>query len=129
MNSMDKKKMLIVEDDCLILDTLAHRFREEGFYVTAVVDGDLAEKSLAEELPDIVLLDILIPEVGGMKVLENLRNTKGGEKTPVILLTNLSDSSKVSEALSYGVTDYLVKSDWKLEDLIMKVKKYFPEMP
>jgi DNA-binding response OmpR family regulator len=126
---MDKKKMLIVEDDGLILDTLAHRFREEGFYVTAVVDGDLAEKSLAEELPDIVLLDILIPEVGGMKVLENLRNTKGGEKTPVILLTNLSDSSKVSEALSYGVTDYLVKSDWKLEDLIMKVKKYFPEMP
>lgn len=121
--------MLIVEDDGLILDTLAHRFREEGFYVTAVVDGDLAEKSLAEELPDIVLLDILIPEVGGMKVLENLRNTKGGEKTPVILLTNLSDSSKVSEALSYGVTDYLVKSDWKLEDLIMKVKKYFPEMP
>lgn len=126
---MDKKKMLIIEDDGLILDTLAHRFREEGFYVTAVFDGDLAEKSLAEDLPDIILLDILIPGVDGMKVLENLRKTKGGEKISVILLTNLSDSAKVAQAVSFGVTDYLVKSDWKLDSLVVKVKKYFPEMP
>jgi DNA-binding response OmpR family regulator len=125
---MDKKKMLIIEDDGLILDTLAHRFREEGFYVTAVLDGDLAEKNLSEELPDIILLDILIPGVEGMKVLENLRKMKGGEKIPVILLTNLSDSAKVAQAVSFGVTDYLVKSDWKMDSLVVKVKKYFPEI-
>ena len=120
--------MLIIEDDGLILDTLAHRFREEGFYVTAVLDGDLAEKNLSEELPDIILLDILIPGVEGMKVLENLRKMKGGEKIPVILLTNLSDSAKVAQAVSFGVTDYLVKSDWKMDSLVVKVKKYFPEI-
>ncbi|MCK9351528.1 MAG: response regulator [Candidatus Paceibacterota bacterium] len=124
---MDKKKMLIVEDDGLILDTLAHRFREEGFYVTAVSDGDMAQKNIAEDCPDIILLDILIPKVDGMKVLTDLRENENGKNVPVIILTNLPDSSKVAEAVSHGVYDYLVKADWKLDNLVKKVKGYFPQ--
>jgi len=125
---MEKKKMLIVEDDGLVLETLAHRFRDENFYVTAVADGDAAQKSIDDDVPDIILLDLLIPGVDGMELLRNLRKTENGKKTPVMLLTNLSDSSKVAEAVSHGVYDYLVKSDWKLEDLVTKAKGYFPEM-
>jgi two-component system response regulator VicR len=123
---MDKKKMLIVEDDGLVLDTLAHRFREENFYVTAVVGGEEAMKSIKEDMPDIILLDVVIPEKDGMTVLRELRELENGKNVPVILLTNLSDSAKVAEAVSHGVYDYLVKIDWKLDSLVAKVKGYFP---
>ena len=124
---MEKKKILIVEDDALILDTLTQRFQEEGFYVTGVVDGDRALSVAFEEHPDVILLDIVIPGLDGMEVLNSLRKDEWGKKVPIILLTNLSDSGRVAEAVSYGVYDYLVKSDWKLDSLIQKVKTYFPE--
>ena len=122
---MEKKKLLIVEDDGLILDTLAHRFRSEGFYVTAVTDGDMALKSIAEDPPDIILLDLLIPGTDGMEILRQLKKKEEQKKIPIVILTNLSDSSKVAEAISNGVYDYLVKSDWKMENLVTKVKGYF----
>jgi DNA-binding response OmpR family regulator len=124
---MDKKKILIVEDDALILDTLTQRFQEEGFYVTAVADGDKALSAAFEGHPDVILLDIVIPGLDGMEVLNSLRKDEWGAKVPIILLTNFSDSGRVAEAVSYGVYDYLVKSDWKLDSLVKKVKTYFPE--
>jgi DNA-binding response OmpR family regulator len=124
---MEKKKILIVEDDALILDTLAGRFQEEGFYVTAVADGTKALESAFEGHPDIILLDIVIPEMDGMAVLNALRKDEWGKKVPIILLTNFSDSARVAEAISYDVYDYLVKADWKIDGLVQKVKSYFPE--
>jgi DNA-binding response OmpR family regulator len=124
---MDKKKILIVEDDALILDTLTRRFQQEGFYVTAVPDGTKALESALEGHPDVILLDIVIPEMDGMAVLDALRKDAWGAKVPIILLTNFSDSARVAEAVSYGVYDYLVKADWKIDGLVKKVKSYFPE--
>jgi DNA-binding response OmpR family regulator len=122
------KKILIVEDDGLVLETLAKRFRDEGFFVVTATNGEDAQKRIAEDTPDLILLDLVIPLVDGMSVLRELRQSEKGKKVLVILLTNLSASEKVAEAISYDVYDYLIKSDWKLENLVQKVKKYFPEM-
>ena len=117
------KKILIVDDDEAIRKSLVYQFKKSGFMVIEAVDGeDGLQKALLEK-PDIILLDILMPKKDGMEMLRDLRDSEEwGSEVPVILLTNTSDTDKVSEAINMGVYDYLVKSDWNLEDVVKTVK-------
>lgn len=116
------KKILIVEDDKLLLEVLKKRFIEEKFRVLEAINGEDGLKKAIDNRPDIILLDIIMPVMDGMTMLEKLREDEWGKNVEVIILTNLSDVSKVQESLSRGVYDYLVKSDWRLDDLIKRVK-------
>lgn len=116
------KKILIVEDDKLLLEVLKKRFIEEKFRVLEAINGEDGLKKAIDNRPDIILLDIIMPVMDGMTMLEKLREDEWGKNVEVIILTNLSDVSRVQESLSKGVYDYLVKSDWRLDDLIKRVK-------
>lgn len=120
---MDSKKILIVEDDSAILNVLSDKFRKEGFSVIGAKNGKDGLDMAIEHEPDMILLDIVMPVMDGMTMLNLLRATKWGKTARVILLTNLMDANKMSEALSENANAYLVKSDWKLEDLVLEVKK------
>lgn len=117
------KKILIVEDEPGLLNALVDKFTHEGFVVLSAKDGQEGLEVALPEHPDLILLDIIMPVMDGMTMLRDLRKDPWGKNVPVILLTNLSEAEKVAESLSQGVYYYLVKSDWKLEDIVKKVKE------
>ena len=117
-----KKKILIVEDEMAILNVLADKFTLEGFEVAMAKNGQEGLKIALENHPDLVLLDIVMPIMDGMTMLGELRKDLWGKDVSVIFLTNLSDASRVLQSLDQGVNDYLVKSDWKIKDIVEMVK-------
>lgn len=116
-------KILIVEDDKLLLKALEGKFTQEGFEVTMAADGDEGLESALKNHPDIILLDVLMPGTDGITVLKLLRQDVWGKDVQVIVLTNLADDAKVKEAESLNAVGYLIKSDWQLEEIVKKVKQ------
>lgn len=80
------------------------------------------EKAISEQ-PDLILLDIVMPKMDGVTMLKELRSAKASMDIPVIVLSNLTDAANTAEMVDSGVKDYLVKSDWKLEDVIKRIKQ------
>lgn len=117
------KKILVVEDDPIMLKVLSENLTREGFRVVEARDGVEGLSFAEKEKPDLILTDIIMPMMDGITMLKKLRNEKWGENVPVIILTNLSDSTYLAEAVERGVYDFLVKTDWKLKDVIKKIKK------
>lgn len=117
------KKILIVEDEQALLDLLVEKFEAESFEVIVAVDGKKGLKKIEEEKPDLVLLDIIMPVLDGMSVLTEMRKQDWGKSIPVIVLSNLSDEEKVAECEKQGIYEYLIKSDWQMDDVVKKVKK------
>src|SRR5882762_7781224 len=118
MNNKVMKKILIVEDEAPLLKVLTDRFTQEGFVVSQAKDGAEGYKKALESDPDIILLDILLPLVSGLDVLEKIKQNPKGKNIPIIILTNLNDAVTINSAMKKGVFDYFVKSDWNLEDLV-----------
>jgi len=119
--SEEKKKILIVEDEEPMLRSLTDKFTEDGFDVLQARDGEEGLKAVTEDGIDLVLLDIILPKMDGMTMLKRMR--KDNINTPVILLTNLDYSVGVAKAMESDVYDYLVKTDWTLDDVAEKVKE------
>jgi len=119
----NKKKILIVEDEEPLKLTLKKKFKNEGFSVLEATNGEDGLKLTQEKKPDLILLDIVMPVMDGMTMLKKLRKQDFGKEMPVILLTNLADTSDVNKAMELGVFDYLVKSNWEIKDVVEKVKE------
>jgi CheY-like chemotaxis protein len=117
-----KKKVLIAEDDDSLLSVLSDNFSIDGFTVFGAVNGKEALDMALTEHPDLILLDIQMPVMDGLEMLDKLREDDWGKHAEVILLTNFADTDKVARAAEKGAYDYLVKSDWKTEDIVKKVK-------
>jgi len=117
------KKILIVEDDTTMQKLLTDKFTKSGFEVLSALNGKEGLKMALKEKPDMILLDLVMPVMDGMTMLSKLREDKWGKNARVIILSNLSDAEKVSEAIQKGTYDYLVKVDWRLEDIVKKISK------
>lgn len=120
---MDKKTILIIEDDLALLRALNQKLISEGFNVIEAKDGKTGLETALQKQPDLILLDIVMPIMDGMSMLEELRKDKWGEKVPIVILTNLSSPDNFSTALKHKVFDYLVKANWTLQDVVNKVKE------
>lgn len=117
-----KDKVLIVEDEEILLTALKEELTSGGYDVDGAGDGVEGLEKVKSFKPQLILLDLLMPKMDGMEVLQKLKADSGTRDIPVVILTNLSDYEKISEALSLGAMDYLVKANYKLEDLLDKVK-------
>ena len=117
-----KKKVLVVEDEVSLLRALIDKFNYEDFETLEAKNGKEGLKIAFQDHPDLILLDILMPVMDGMTMLKKLREDEWGKSAKVIILSNLSDSQKVAEAVEQGSFKYLVKTDWTLEDIVVKVR-------
>lgn len=117
------KKLLIVEDNESLSNVISDTFEDEGFDVKIAADGETGLEEAKTWQPDAILLDILMPKMDGIEMVKQLRQTEGGEDMLVVALTNSDSSEHVLELMNLGVTDYLTKSDWELNDLVNKVKQ------
>lgn len=107
-----------------MLKALASKFKNENFTVFTSGDGEEGLALALKEHPHIILLDIIMPKIDGITVMKKIREQKRwGKEVPIIMLTNLSDPESVSEAANYGVYDFLVKTDWRLDDVVKLIKE------
>ncbi len=118
-----KKTILIVEDESAIRNVLIDKFSSKDFIAIGARNGEEGLEVALDKHPDLILLDVIMPKMDGMTMLSKLREDTWGEKVKVILLTNLNDPEKTLEAMKNGAYDYLVKSDWKIDDVVDKVKE------
>jgi len=118
-----RKKILIVEDDVLLVKAISYEFEQENFEVFTAGNGEDGLAMAEQHLPDLILADINMPKMDGLAMLKALRATEWGKDMLVIMLTNYSDEQRVLEALSQKAFYYLVKSDWDLSQIVAKVKE------
>ncbi|MDX1536018.1 MAG: response regulator [Candidatus Spechtbacterales bacterium] len=115
--------ILVVEDDETLSLLLGDRLEAEGFNVLRANDGEQGLEMALANKPNLILLDIVMPNMNGITVLEKLRQDPEGKDLPVIMLTNLgNDIEKVSQATELGVQEYLVKSNMNLDEVVERVK-------
>jgi len=117
----EQKKVLIVEDEKSLLDIMREEFKEAGFLVATAMDGQEGLAAAKKESPDLILLDIAMPKMDGLTMAKEL--AAAGKDIPIIFLTNLDDLDHVSNAIGLGSFDYLIKSNWKLEDVVKRAKE------
>lgn len=117
------KKILIVEDEAPLRNAVADILSFEGFTVFQAKNGQEGLDLALKEHPDLILLDLMMPVMDGLTMLEKMRqDVEWGKNAAVILLTNLNDPEKIAQATSAGSYDFLVKSDWNIEDVVKKIK-------
>jgi DNA-binding response OmpR family regulator len=122
---MDNKKILIVDDDEAIQKAISQTLENQEFTTLIADNGENGLSVSLKEHPDLILLDILMPKMDGMIMLQKLRENEWGKNVPVIILTNVSPNSNsvISSVLQTEPAYYLVKSDVKLEGIVSKVKE------
>ena len=120
---METKKLLIIEDDLVLQKALNDYLCAEGFEVKCAADGETGVSLAFSEKPDLILLDIVVPKKDGYTVLAEVRENNETKHVPIVLLTNLGSISDVEKALELGATTYLVKADYKLEEITAKIKE------
>jgi len=118
------KKILIVEDDEFLRALEATKLRKEGYEVFAVSNSVEAYKVI-DETKDVglVLLDLMLPEVDGFTILERIRKGGSNSNVPVIVFSNLSEEKDIERAKKLKINEFLVKSNFNLDELTGKVKE------
>jgi two-component system, OmpR family, alkaline phosphatase synthesis response regulator PhoP len=120
-----RKKVLVVDDDPDLLDLLSYNLRKAGFWVGTASDGVQALKKVRLLSPDLMLLDVMLPELDGLAVCELLRRDPATANIPIILLTALSSELARISGLGSGADDYVTKP-FSLRDLVERVKARLP---
>jgi two-component system response regulator/two-component system chemotaxis response regulator CheY len=126
MTEDKKTKILIVEDEAVISKTYAEELRDEGFLVITATNGRDGLELALREKPDLILLDILMPIMDGLTMMDKLREKNPyGKNVPIILLTNLSGSEEkiITAIVKNEPAYYFVKSDWTLRDVVGKIRE------
>lgn len=125
MDQKKQKTILIVEDEEPLRKILRSVLEKNNFSILEAANGKEGMKVALEKHPDLVLLDLLMPEMNGMDALSAIRKDSWGAKVPVIILTNLSanDEELIEAMIKERPVCYLIKSDWKMEDVVKKVQE------
>ena len=116
------KKILIVEDEPTLQRAILSVLTDQGYKIFSATNGEDAITIARKELPDLILLDLILPKKDGFAVLTDLKQEPATMNIPVIILTNLEGNADVERALALGATTYLVKTNYKLEEIAEKIK-------
>lgn len=114
-------RILVAEDEPMLLKTIELKLKKEGYEVIAASDGKEAINCINEKAPDMVITDIMMPYASGLEIVSLLRK-EDGKKIPVIMLTAMEQEKVVMEAFELGADDYITKP-FSLNELVIRVKK------
>lgn len=116
-------KIAIIEDDATISQMYRMKFEADGFEVQLAANGKLGVDLVASFKPDMILLDLQMPEMGGTEALGIIRKTAVGKNIPVIVLTNMGEEEAPKAIQSLGVLSYIVKANLTPREVAAKVKE------
>lgn len=118
---MNNKKILIAEDDEFLIKVMNNRLKKEGFHVDTANDGLSALEQITKNNYQVVLLDLIMPNMDGFEVLTELKKLKN--QTPVLVFSNLSQEEDRKEVIELGAKGYYIKSDISIHDIVEVIKK------
>ena len=126
---MNNPSILIIEDDHALAEAYKLKFEMEHFEVHQALDGQQAIEMLKQAPPQIILLDLALPWISGTDILIKIRETEGWKDVPVIVLSNMSSENDVERVKKIGITDYIVKANVGINDVVARVKAVIGTAP
>jgi len=114
-----KKKVLIIEDDSFLQGLEAGKLEKEGYQVITASSGEEAMKKITEPNIDVILLDLILPDFDGFEILKKVKTIETLKNIPVIVFSNLSEEKAINKSKELGATDFMVKSNFTLDELIL----------
>ncbi len=121
------KKILIIEDDSFLKNLESSKFTHEGFEVVTAVTGAEVDEAMKADNPDIILLDLMLPDVDGFALLKRFKEDAATKAIPVIVFSNLSDEIEMKRVMDAGAAEFMVKSNFTLSDVIEKINSLVPK--
>jgi len=122
MKGLNMKKVLVVEDDQFLANAYKLKLTKSGFEVTIAFDGVEALQSMRESVPDVVLLDLIMPNIDGFACLDEMQKHEKLRNIPVIVASNLGQKEDIDRAKALGAVDFIIKSNVSIEEIVQKVK-------
>ena len=122
-----QKTILVVDDDKLIGPMQKYALKNAGYNVVLAVDGKDAWHKIQEHHPDLMLLDIAMPNVNGFELLKLLRDDQTAKDTIIIICSNLKREKEMQKCLDLGAKDYKIKAEWKVADMVREIKEHLGE--
>lgn len=119
----NKISIFVVEDDKFLRELLVRKLETSGFDVSFAVDGEEALRKLKEKIPQLVLLDLVLPGIDGFEVLEYIRKNPRTKSVSVIILSNLGQQEEVEKGIRLGANDYLIKAHFTPDEIVEKSRK------
>ena len=115
------KKILVVEDEEILLDLLRRKLTKEGYEVLIARDGQEGLKAMTQQRPDLILLDIIMPKMGGFEVMEEMGKDPKLKEIPIIVISNSGQPVELDKAKELGAKDWLIKTEFDPQEVINKV--------
>lgn len=117
------KSILLVEDDPFVVDIYTTKLKEAGFDIEVAENGEEALRKLKEKKPDLLILDIVLPNIDGWELLKKIRTELSFEDLKVVVLSNLSKKSEVEKGLEFGVIKYFIKAHFTPSEVVEEIKR------
>lgn len=117
------KNILLVEDDPFLIDIYSTQLKKSGFSVEVAADGETALSKIKEKKPDLMVLDIVLPEMDGWEILRKIKSIAELDNLKVIILSNLGQKEEVEKGLSLGAIKYLIKAHYAPSQVVEEIKK------
>lgn len=124
METNKNKKIVVIEDEDILGQIITKKLLSEGYSVTLATDGEQGMQKVIEIMPDLILLDMVMPKKNGEEVLEDIKNNPQIKSIPVIVISNSGQQTEIEKIVNLGVRDYIIKAQFSPEDVLEKVKKY-----
>ncbi len=115
------KKILIIEDEKIMLELLQKKLTKEGYEVLVARDGKEGLEKMRKKNPNLILLDIIMPKMGGFEVMEEMNKDKKFKKIPVIVVSNSGQPVELDRAQKLGAKDWLIKTEFDPQEVLDKV--------
>jgi DNA-binding response OmpR family regulator len=122
----NKKLIVIVEDDDIVTNILTERLKKAGYMVEIANNGRAGLDLILKKRPDLVLLDIILPEIDGLEVLNELKNNGFLPDLPVIIISNSGQPVEIKRFFQLGAVDYLIKVNFNPNEVLEKVRRILP---
>ncbi len=123
------KKILVVEDDKFLSSAYRIKLTKAGFEVQLAFDGSEALLRLETFTPDLILLDLIMPDKDGFATLTQLKRNPQWKNIPVIVASNLGQKEDIEKSMKLGAADYIVKSDTSLDNVLSKINALLEPAP
>lgn len=117
------KRLLIIEDEQYLRELYKELFETDGFFVDAAATGNEGLAALDKNSYDVIILDIILPDIHGLDILEKIKKEKKTATVPVILLTNLDQDFIIKKGKKLGAAAYLIKVSYTPEEIVDKIKE------
>lgn len=117
------RTILLTEDDPFLIDIYSTKLREAGFKVEIAEDGRECLDKIKEKKPDVLVLDIVLPQIDGWEILKEIKEDRNLKDLKVIVFSNLGQKEEVEEGLRLGATKYLIKAHYTPSEVVKEIKK------